>query len=103
MAKIFGQYDGTLCKQDAYRELCGVVFTLSYCKSGNLLPYILAHSFIDVSSVFASDEGSQVPDMILRIAFIVIARCIYPVKRVPTPAIRRTDLQKEQAPGPQEP
>jgi hypothetical protein len=24
LAKIFGQYDGTLCKQDVCRELCGV-------------------------------------------------------------------------------
>ena len=29
MAKIFGQYDGTLCKQDACHELCGVALNYS--------------------------------------------------------------------------
>ena len=73
----------------------GFVFTLVYYKSGSLLPGILAHSFIDVSSVFASDEGSYLLNMILHIATIVVsvAYCIYLAKRVETPAINRTDTQ----------
>ena len=27
LAKIFGQYDGTLCKQDACRELCDITLS----------------------------------------------------------------------------
>ena len=80
----------------------GFVFTLAFYKSGSLLPVILAHSFIDVSSVFASDEGSQLLDMILHIgSFCVsLAYCSYLSKRVETPAINRADLQAEAASGP---
>ena len=69
----------------------GFVFTFSYYKSGSLLPAILAHSLIDVSSVFASDEGSQLLNMVLHIVIIVlsVAYCIYLVKRVETPAVNR--------------
>ena len=74
----------------------GFIFTLVFYKSGSLLPGILAHSFIDVSSVFASDEGSPRLNMILHIAMIVLsaAYCSYLVKRVETPAINRADPQK---------
>ena len=83
----------------------GFVFTFVFYKSGSLLPGILAHSFIDVSSVFASDEGSQLLNMILHIVIIVVsaAYCLYLAKRVETPAINRADLQKESVPGPQKP
>ena len=83
----------------------GFVFTLVFYKSGSLLPGILAHSFIDASSVFASDEGSQLLNMILHIVIIVVslAYCLYLAKHVETPAINRADLQKESAPGPQKP
>ena len=83
----------------------GFVFTFVFYKSGSLLPGILAHSFIDVSSVFASDEGSQFLNMILHIVIIVVsaAYCLYLAKRVETPAINRADLQKESVPGPQKP
>lgn len=91
--------------QVVFAVAVGFVFTFVFYKSGSLLPGILAHSFIDVSSVFASDEGSQLLNMILHILFIVVsaAYCLYLVKRVETPAINRTDLQKESAPGPQKP
>ena len=81
----------------------GFVFTFVFYKSGSLLPGILAHSFIDVSSVFASDEGSQLLNMILHIGIIVVsaAYCLYLAKRVETPAINRADVGKESAPDPQ--
>jgi membrane protease YdiL (CAAX protease family) len=90
--------------QVVFAVAIGFVFTLVFYKSGSLLPGILAHSFIDVSSVFASDEGSQLLNMILHIVFIVVsaAYCLYLIKRVETPAINRADFQKESAPGPQE-
>jgi membrane protease YdiL (CAAX protease family) len=89
--------------QVVFAVAVGFVFTLVFYKSGSLLPGILAHSFIDVSSVFASDEGSQLLNMILHIVFIVVsaAYCLYLAKRVETPAINRADLQKDSVPGPQ--
>ncbi|MBQ3762641.1 MAG: CPBP family intramembrane metalloprotease [Clostridia bacterium] len=91
--------------QVVFAVAVGFVFTLVFYKSGSLLPGILAHSFIDASSVFASDEGSQLLNMILHIVIIVasLAYCLYLAKHVETPAINRADLQKESAPGPQKP
>ncbi len=89
--------------QAVFAVAVGFVFTFVFYKSGSLLPGILAHSFIDVSSVFASDEGSQLLNMILHIAIIVVsaAYCLYLAKRVETPAINRADSRKESAPDPQ--
>ena len=91
--------------QVVFAVAVGFVFTLVFYKSGSLFPGILAHSFIDASSVFASDEGSQLLNMILHIVIIVVslAYCLYLAKHVETPEINRTDLQKESAPGPQKP
>ncbi|MBQ4381405.1 MAG: CPBP family intramembrane metalloprotease, partial [Oscillospiraceae bacterium] len=91
--------------QVVFAVAMGFVFTLVFYKSGSLLPGILAHSFIDVTSVLASDEGSQLVNLIVHIAVIVVsaAYCLYLAKRVETPAINRADLKKEAAPGPQKP
>ena len=45
---------GTL-NQVVFAIAVGFIFTMAYYKSGSLLPCILAHSLIDVSSVFAAD------------------------------------------------
>ena len=81
--------------QVVFAVVVGFVFMFVFYKSGSLLPGILAHSFIDASSVFASDEGSQLLNMILHIVFIVIAVAysLYLVKHVETPAINRVDTQ----------
>jgi len=83
--------------QVVFAVAVGFVFTLVFYKSGSLLPGILAHSFIDASSVFASDEGSQLLNMILHIVFIVVslAYCLYLAKRVETPAINQADTKQE--------
>ena len=75
----------------------GFVFTLVFYKSGSLLPGILAHSFIDVTSVLASDEGSQSVNLIVHIVIIVIsvAYSLYLAKRVETPVINRADTKQE--------
>ncbi len=93
---------GTL-NQVVFAVVVGFVLTLVFYKSGSLLPGILAHSLIDVSSVFASDEGSQILNMILHIVVIVVSAvyCLYLAKRVETPLINRTDFQKESVPGSQ--
>ena len=83
--------------QVVFAVAVGFVFTLVFYKSGSLLPGILAHSFIDVISVFASDEGSQLMNLILHIVTIVVsaAYCLYLGKGVETPAINRADTKQE--------
>ena len=82
--------------QVVFAVAVGFVFTLVFYKSGSLLPGILAHSFIDVISVFASDEGSQLMNLILHIVTIVVsaAYCLYLGKGVETPAINRADTKQ---------
>ena len=89
--------------QVVFAVTMGFVFTLVFYKSGSLLPGILSHSFIDVTSVLASDDGSQLVNLIVHIVVIVvsIAYCLYLGNRVETPAINRADLQKQSVPGPQ--
>ena len=79
--------------QVVFAVAVGFIFTMVFYKSGSLLPGILAHSFIDASSVFASDEGAEGLNMILHIGTLVLsaAYCFYLAKRVETPAINRTD------------
>ena len=82
--------------QMGFAIVVGFVFTLVFYKSGSLWPGILAHSFIDVCSVFAADEGSQTLNLIIHIVVCVVsaAYCIYLVKRVETPAVSLTDARK---------
>ena len=81
--------------QVVFAVAVGFVFTLVFYKSGSLLPGILAHSFIDVSSVFASDEGSQLLNVILHIVIIIIsaAYCLYLARLTDTPEINRIDTE----------
>ena len=83
--------------QVVFAVAMGFVFTLVFYKSGSLLPGILAHSFIDVASVLASNEGSRLVNLIVHIVVIVVsvAYCLYLGKRVETPAINRTDTKRE--------
>jgi membrane protease YdiL (CAAX protease family) len=83
--------------QVVFAVAMGFVFTLVFYKSGSLLPGILAHSFIDVTSVLASDESSQLVNLIVHIVVIVVsvAYCLYLAKRVETPAINRADTKQE--------
>ena len=83
--------------QVVFAVAVGFVFTLVFYKSGSLLPGILAHSFIDVASVFASNEGSQLVNLIVHIVVIVVsvAYSLYLAKRVETPAINRADTKQE--------
>lgn len=91
--------------QMVFAVAVGFIFTFVVYKGGSLLPCILAHSFIDVSSVFASDEGSERLNLILHAAILVIsaAYCIYLAKRVETPAINRVGAQKGSAADEQKP
>ncbi len=79
--------------QVIFAVVVGFVFTLTYYKGGSLLPCILAHSLIDVFSVFASDEGSQTLNLTVHAVVLVLsaAYCVYLVRRVETPEINRTE------------
>ncbi len=83
--------------QVVFAVAMGFVFTLVFYKSGSLLPGILAHSFIDVTSVLASDDGSQLVNLIVHIVVIVVSviYCTYLAKHVETPAINRVDAKQE--------
>ena len=72
----------------------GFVLTMVFYKSGSLLPGILAHSLIDVSSVFTSGKG-ELLDCIYAAVLVItaVAYCLY-LRRVETPPVNR--------PGPRE-
>lgn len=74
--------------QMAFAVAIGFIFTMVYYKCGSLLPLILAHSAIDVLSVFAVDNA--VADGLFIGATIVTAvlYCLY-LSRLETPAINR--------------
>ena len=67
-----------------------------FYKGGSLWPCILAHSLIDVSSVFSPDEGSQVLNVALHVLILMLAvgYCLYLAKRVETPAINRVGVKE---------
>ena len=72
--------------QIAFAVAVGLVFTMAFYKSGSLWPCILAHSLIDVTSVFSSGEV-PVMEWIAHIIVFVLAAgyCLYLAKRVETP------------------
>ena len=82
--------------QVVFAVAVGFIFTMVYYKGGSLLPCILAHSIIDVTSVFAADEGSQRLNLILHVVTIVlaVAYCLYLARRVETPEVNRAKSRK---------
>ena len=82
--------------QVVFAVAVGFIFTMVYYKGGSLLPCILAHSIIDVTSVFAADEGSQRLNLILHVAVIAVsvAYCLYLARRVETPEVNRAKSRK---------
>jgi len=72
--------------QMAFAIVMGFVFTMVYYKGGSLLPGILAHSIIDVTSVFASGDHPLLNTIIHIAVFVISATyCVYLAKRVETP------------------
>lgn len=65
----------------------GFIFTFAFYKSGSLLPCILAHSLIDVFSVFTPDR-MDVLDWVYAtvIGLLAVAYCLY-LSRLETPAV----------------
>ena len=88
--------------QVVFAVVVGFVFTMTFYKGGSLWPCILAHSLIDVTSVFSSGEA-PVMEWIIHIGvFIVgIIYCLYLLKRVETPLINRVEKRNGNVSGSQ--
>ncbi len=84
--------------QIVFAVAVGFVFTMVFYKGGSLWPCILAHSVIDVTSVFSSGEAPVLERIVHIVVFVLaITYCLYLARRVETPSINRTDMQKESA------
>ena len=81
--------------QVVFAVALGFAFTLAYYKSGSLLPCILAHSLIDVFSLFAAGEASSLFNGITHAVLIIaaIAYGLYLWKRVETPPVSMPERQ----------
>ena len=89
---IFTGHDlGPTLVQVVFAVAVGFILTMAFLKSGSLLPNILAHSLVDVFSLFARSDAPQWLNGAAYAATIVIAvaYCSYLAKRVETPAINR--------------
>lgn len=100
---FIGQDFAETLMQVVFAIAVGFVFTMVFYKGGSLWPCILAHSLIDVTSVFSSGE-SPVLEWVGHIVIILlaIAYCLYLAKRVETPPVNRPGAEKESISGPQE-
>ncbi len=74
--------------QIVFAVMLGFIFTMVYYKSGSLLPGILAHSLIDVFSVFSGRSG--LVDWIF-MGLVLVVAVVYGLylKGVETPAVNR--------------
>ena len=74
----------------------GFVLTMAFYKSGSLLPNILMHSLVDVLSLFANNVTPQWLNWVVHAVTIILAifYCLYLTKRVETPAINQTAMEK---------
>lgn len=72
----------------------GFIFTFAFYKSGSLLPCILAHSLIDVLSVFTPDR-MDVLDWVYAavIVILAVAYCLS-LNRLETPAVNRPEAKR---------
>ena len=78
--------------QMVFAVIVGFVFTMVFYKGGSLWPCILAHSVIDVTSVFCSGESPVLEWIVHIVVFILgVSYCLYLAKRVETPLINRTE------------
>ncbi len=82
--------------QVVFAVAVGFLFTMAFYKGGSLWPCILAHSFIDVSSKFASDDDPLALNIVLHVLVLVlaVAYCLYLAKRVETPASNRVGAKE---------
>ena len=81
--------------QVVFAVAVGFVFTMVFYKGGSLWPCILAHSLIDITSVFSSGEA-PVLEWILHIAVFILAvgYCLYLARHVETPPVNRVEIDR---------
>ena len=81
--------------QVVFAVAVGFVFTMVFYKGGSLWPCILAHSLIDVTSVFSSGEA-PVLEWIIHIAVFILAAgyCLYLARHVETPPVNRVEMHR---------
>ena len=89
---FIGQDFAETLMQMVFAVIVGFVFTMVFYKGGSLWPCILAHSIIDVTSVFCSGESPVLEWVIHIVVFVLgVIYCLYLAKRVETPLINRTE------------
>ena len=93
---LSGHELGETLLQVGYAVAVGFVYTMSFYKSGSLLPCILAHSLTDVFAVLGRDGGSFWLNAAAHAVVIVLGAvyCVY-LTRLKTPEIKRPEGKKE--------
>ena len=91
-----GQELGETLLQVVFAVAYGFLVTLTFYKSGSLLPCILSHSLVDMFSEFASQSAAPLLNWVGHgvMVLLTILYCLYLIKRVDTPPINRIDRQK---------
>ncbi len=87
---IFTGHDlGPTLLQVVFAIAVGFVLTMSFYKSGSLLPGILMHSLTDVLSLFSQESASAAVNGLAHgcVLLLSAAYCLYLSKRVETPAV----------------
>ena len=73
----------------------GFIYTMVFYKSGSLLPCILSHSLIDVTSKLTAGKGPVLDWVYFGLLFTVaLAYCLY-LRRLPTPRINQPEKKKD--------
>lgn len=73
----------------------GFLVTLTFYKSGSLIPCILSHSFFDMFAEFAPQDVSPVLNWAGHgvMVLLTVLYCLYLIKRVETPPVNRIGRQ----------
>lgn len=87
-----GQATVTTVMQVFFAVAFGFVFTLTFYKSGSLIPAILAHGLTDVFALFGTANTSELPEWIVIGVMIVIA-VIYSIYLAKLPSTERKTVK----------
>ena len=77
----------------------GFLVTLTFYKSGSLIPCILSHSLFDMFAEFAPQDVSPVLNWAGHgvMVLLTVLYCLYLIKRVETPAVNRIGRQNTES------
>ena len=80
--------------QIVFAVAIGFIFTMVFYKGGSLWPCILAHSFIDVASLFSAEKSPELRQATYIVVLaLAVFYCLYLAKRVKTAQINMTIRQ----------